>query len=123
MAARRRRWRRSDEPEQTPSQTVGPFFAFGLTPELYRYAYRSAVGDRLVQSGTEGQRIRIEGRVLDGNGEPIPDAMIELWQANAHGRYNHPADDAPTTSSTRTFAASGAPARAPSPTASSFRHG
>jgi len=78
---------------QTPSQTVGPFFAYGLTPELYHYAYRSAVGDRLVQSGTEGQRIRIEGRVLDGNDEPIPDAMIELWQANAHGRYNHPADD------------------------------
>jgi protocatechuate 3,4-dioxygenase alpha subunit len=77
---------------QTPSQTVGPFFAYGLTPELYRYAYRSAVTDRLVQSATEGQRIRIEGRVLDGNDEPIPDAMIELWQANAHGRYNHPAD-------------------------------
>jgi protocatechuate 3,4-dioxygenase, alpha subunit len=77
---------------QTPSQTVGPFFAYGLTPELYRYAYRSAVGDRLVQSGTEGERIRIEGRVLDGNDQPIPDAMIELWQANAHGRYNHPAD-------------------------------
>jgi protocatechuate 3,4-dioxygenase alpha subunit len=77
---------------QTPSQTVGPYFAYGLTPEIYHYAYRSAVGDRLVQSGTEGQRIRIEGRVLDGDGEPIPDAMIEVWQANAHGRYNHPAD-------------------------------
>jgi protocatechuate 3,4-dioxygenase alpha subunit len=79
-------------PGQTPSQTVGPFFAYGLTPELYHYAYRSAVSDRLVQDGTEGQRIRIEGRVLDGEGEPIPDAMIEVWQANAHGRYNHPAD-------------------------------
>jgi protocatechuate 3,4-dioxygenase alpha subunit len=78
---------------QTPSQTVGPFFAYGLTPELYRYPYRSAVGDRLVHGGTEGQRIRIEGRVLDGDSEPIPDAMIEVWQANAHGRYNHPADD------------------------------
>lgn len=78
---------------QTPSQTIGPYFAYGLAPELYRYAYRSAVSDRLVHLGTEGQRIRIEGRVLDGNGEPIPDAMIELWQANAHGRYNHPADD------------------------------
>ena len=77
---------------QTPSQTVGPFFAYGLTPELYRYPYRSAVGDRLVQAETEGLRIRIEGRVLDGHGEPVPDAMIELWQANAHGRYNHPAD-------------------------------
>lgn len=77
---------------QTPSQTVGPYFAYGLTPDLYHYAYRSAVSDRLLQSGTEGERIRIEGRVLDGNGEPVPDAMIEIWQANAHGRYNHPAD-------------------------------
>jgi protocatechuate 3,4-dioxygenase, alpha subunit len=77
---------------QTPSQTVGPYFAYGLTPDLYHYAYRSAVTDRLLQSGTEGQRIRIEGRVLDGDGEPVPDAMIEVWQANAHGRYNHPAD-------------------------------
>jgi protocatechuate 3,4-dioxygenase, alpha subunit len=78
---------------QTPSQTVGPFFAYGLTPELYRYAWRSAVTDRLVQRGTEGQRIRVEGRVLDGNDEPVSDAMIELWQANAHGRYHHPAGD------------------------------
>jgi protocatechuate 3,4-dioxygenase alpha subunit len=77
---------------QTPSQTVGPYFAYGLTPDLYHYAWRSAVTDRLLQSGTEGERIRIEGRVLDGNGEPVPDAMIEVWQANAHGRYNHPAD-------------------------------
>lgn len=77
---------------QTPSQTVGPYFAYGLTPDLYHYAYRSAVSDRLLQSGTEGERIRIEGRVLDGNGDPVPDAMIEVWQANAHGRYNHPAD-------------------------------
>ncbi len=75
------------------SQTVGPYFAYGLTPELYRYPHRSAVTDQLLQSGTEGQRIRIEGRVLDGHGEPVPDAMIELWQANAHGRYNHPADE------------------------------
>jgi protocatechuate 3,4-dioxygenase alpha subunit len=77
---------------QTPSQTVGPYFAYGLTPGLYHYAYRSAVTGKMVESGTEGARIRIEGRVLDGDGEPVPDAMIELWQANAHGRYNHPAD-------------------------------
>jgi protocatechuate 3,4-dioxygenase alpha subunit len=77
---------------QTPSQTVGPYFAYGLTPELYRFPYRSAVTDQPLQRDTEGERIRIEGRVLDGKGEPIPDAMIEIWQANAHGRYNHPAD-------------------------------
>lgn len=77
---------------QTPSQTVGPYFAYGLTPEQYHYPYRSAVTDQPLQRDTEGERIRIEGRVLDGNGEPVPDAMIEIWQANAHGRYNHPAD-------------------------------
>lgn len=77
---------------QTPSQTVGPYFAYGLTPELYRFPYRSAVTDQPLQRDTEGLRIRIEGRVLDGGGTPIPDAMIEIWQANAHGRYNHPAD-------------------------------
>jgi protocatechuate 3,4-dioxygenase alpha subunit len=77
---------------QTPSQTVGPYFAYGLTPELYRFPHRSAVTDQPLQRDTEGERIRIEGRVLDGGGTPIPDAMIEIWQANAHGRYNHPAD-------------------------------
>jgi len=77
---------------QTPSQTVGPYFAYGLTPEIYRFPYRSAVTHQPLQRATEGLRIRIEGRVLDGNGEPIPDALVEIWQANAHGRYNHPAD-------------------------------
>ena len=42
--------------------------------------------------GTEGERIRIVGQVLDGEGTPVNDAMIEIWQANAYGRYNHPAD-------------------------------
>jgi protocatechuate 3,4-dioxygenase alpha subunit len=78
---------------QTPSQTVGPYFAYGLTPEQYGYPHRSIEGASLAHSGTEGERIRIEGRVLDGKGEPVNDAMIEIWQANAHGRYNHPQDD------------------------------
>src|SRR5579884_2141837 len=69
----------------TASQTVGPFFA----PALLREDARRHV---LVQPETAGERIRIEGRVLDGDGIPVPDAMVEIWQANAHGRYNHPAD-------------------------------
>lgn len=72
----------------TSSQTVGPFFA----PALLR---EDAVRNVLVQPETAGERIRIEGRVLDGDGLPVPDAMIEIWQANAHGRYNHPADQGP----------------------------
>ncbi len=69
----------------TGSQTVGPFFA----PALLRADARRNV---LVRPETAGERIRIEGRVLDGDGAAVPDALIEIWQANAAGRYNHPAD-------------------------------
>src|SRR5437762_10154672 len=69
----------------TSSQTVGPFFA----PALLREDARRNV---LTRPETAGERIRIEGRVLDGDGMAVPDAMVEIWQANAHGRYNHPAD-------------------------------
>lgn len=72
----------------TSSQTVGPFFA----PALLREDARRNV---LTRSETAGVRIRIEGRVLDGDGVPVPDAMVEIWQANAHGRYNHPTDQGP----------------------------
>jgi len=49
----------------------------------------------LVDRTTKGTRIRVEGRVTDGDGEPVLDAMVEIWQANAAGRYNHPADTGP----------------------------
>ncbi len=67
------------------SQTVGPFFSLGL---LYAEARRNV----LAGPETNGEYIRIEGHVIDGDGVPVPDALIEIWQANAHGRYNHPAD-------------------------------
>lgn len=69
----------------TGSQTVGPFFEPGLLRE-------DARRNVLTQPETVGERIRIVGRVLDGDGAPVPDALIEIWQANAHGRYNHQAD-------------------------------
>ena len=72
----------------TSSQTVGPFFA----PALLREDARRNV---LTLPETIGERIRIEGRVLDGDGVPVPDAMVEIWQANAHGRYNHSTDPGP----------------------------
>ena len=72
----------------TGSQTVGPFFSLGL---LYEGACRNV----LVQPETNGEHIRIEGRVIDGDGVPVPDALIEIWQANASGRYAHPADQGP----------------------------
>jgi protocatechuate 3,4-dioxygenase alpha subunit len=68
---------------QTPSQTVGPFFK----PALIRPEEES-----LVTTKSRGDRITIEGRVLDGDGAPVTDAMIEIWQANADGRYDHPED-------------------------------
>jgi protocatechuate 3,4-dioxygenase, alpha subunit len=66
----------------TPSQTVGPFFAYALPYEG---------GERLV-SPDDPDAIRIAGTVYDGDGEPVDDALIELWQANRHGRYHHPED-------------------------------
>ncbi|HML10476.1 MAG TPA: protocatechuate 3,4-dioxygenase subunit alpha [Stellaceae bacterium] len=68
----------------TPGQTVGPFFALGLD--------RPEWAD-MTRDNPQGERIVIEGQVRDGDGAPVPDAVIELWQANAAGRYNSPADD------------------------------
>jgi protocatechuate 3,4-dioxygenase alpha subunit len=65
----------------TPSQTVGPFFHFGLE-----------MRDRLVDPA-DPDAIRIHGTVRDGDGEPVGDALVEVWQANRHGRYAHPEDD------------------------------
>ena len=79
-------------PKQTPSQTVGPFFSYGLTPEQYGYAFAAVAGSDLTDASTQGSPIRVEGRVFDGAGEAVEDAMIEIWQADAQGRYAHPAD-------------------------------
>ena len=76
------------ERRQTPSQTVGPFFGVGLT----RASQSQSV---MVNELTEGERIRIEGTVFDGAGAPIEDALVEVWQANAHGRYRHDLDAGP----------------------------
>jgi protocatechuate 3,4-dioxygenase, alpha subunit len=79
-------------PKQTPSQTIGPYFAYGLTAPQYGYPFTAIAGAMIATEDTEGERIRIVGQVLDGEGTPVNDAMIEIWQANAYGRYNHPAD-------------------------------
>ena len=75
----------------TPSQTVGPFFAYGLTPTS-DYAWSDAFGNNLVTPDASGERIRIEGRVFDGDGQPVPDAMLEIWQADGQGRFADPQD-------------------------------
>jgi protocatechuate 3,4-dioxygenase alpha subunit len=73
----------ADKLVPTPSQTVGPFFHLGMV--------RAEWSD-LTADNPAGNKIAIEGRVLDGDGVPVPDAVIEVWQANAVGRYNHPDD-------------------------------
>jgi len=70
--------------QATTSQTVGPYFSIGLT---------RLKQDNLAGPGVSGERLTIEGRVLDGDGQPVPDALIEIWQANSHGKYAHPEDD------------------------------
>ena len=65
----------------TTSQTVGPFFQIGLA--------RFYIDD-LTGTGVAGEIIEIEGRVLDGDGQPVPDGVIEIWQADAQGDYAHP---------------------------------
>ena len=83
--------------EITPSQTVGPFFAYGLTPEGRcnwkpndTYKWKLTIKDNLVTPDVSGERIAIEGGIYDGDGKPINDAMIEIWQADAQGRYSDP---------------------------------
>ena len=82
----------------TPSQTVGPFFAYGLT-SAGAYSWPDAFSNNLVTSDTLGERIRIEGTVYDGDGAPVPDAMLEIWQADARGRYSDPKDTRGSTNS------------------------
>ncbi len=67
----------------TPFQTVGPFFDFGLI---------IPGGETIAQPSTPGRHITVAGTIRDGAGEPLPDALVEIWQANAAGKYRHPAD-------------------------------
>lgn len=70
----------------TPSQTVGPFFAYGLTAVQYGYDYTS-IADDVIAGSDDNKRIVITGCVYDGEGKVIPDAMIELIQADSSGNY------------------------------------
>ena len=72
---------------QTPSQTIGPFFAYSLTAEQYGYNFNSIVDGCLITDAKDGEQIFITGNIFDGNGHAIHDAMIELWQADANGDY------------------------------------
>src|SRR6202051_4156599 len=72
----------------TPSQTVGPFFAYGLTSNG-KYDWNDAFTNNLVTPDATGERIRVEGRVFDGDGQAVPDCMLELWAAGGAGTFAH----------------------------------
>ena len=80
----------------TPSQTVGPFFAYGLTSNG-KYQWNDAFTSDLVTPDASGERIIVAGQLRDEDGRPVAGSMLEIWQANAAGRYNHARDqhDAP----------------------------
>ena len=78
---------------ETPSQTAGPYVHIGLIPHQAGFdIFERNFSNVLVGPETKGERIRIEGRIFDGIGAPTRDILVEIWQANAAGRYDHPAD-------------------------------
>jgi protocatechuate 3,4-dioxygenase, alpha subunit len=82
--------------KRTPSQTVGPFLHVGLVPGPY--GVREIFSPVVADADQPGTHVRIEGRICGGDGNTLPDAMVEIWQADAEGRYPHPADGRPVMS-------------------------
>jgi protocatechuate 3,4-dioxygenase alpha subunit len=69
--------------QTTSSQTIGPFLHIG---------FDWLIIDNLAAPGVTGEEVVVEGRIVDGDGKGVGDAIVEIWQANAHGRYAHPED-------------------------------
>ncbi|KAA0690970.1 protocatechuate 3,4-dioxygenase subunit alpha [Neorhizobium sp. P12A] len=80
--------------KETPSQTAGPYVHIGLTPNFCNISgvYDSDLGTTMVNDKTLGERITVTGRVLDGAGSLVRDAVIEIWQADRSGLYNSPSE-------------------------------
>lgn len=77
--------------KETPSQTAGPYVHIGLAPGAAGFdIYRQELGWDIAGPNAKGERIRVEGCVIDGMGSPIKDVLLEAWQANADGIYAHP---------------------------------
>ncbi len=77
--------------KESPSQTAGPYVHIGLAPGAAGFEiYRRELGWDIAGPNAKGDRIRVEGVVIDGMGAPIKDVMLEAWQANADGNYAHP---------------------------------
>ncbi|MBP1884218.1 protocatechuate 3,4-dioxygenase subunit alpha [Sinorhizobium mexicanum] len=80
--------------KETASQTAGPYVHIGLTPNFCGIpgVYKSDLGTSMINDKTRGQRITVRGRVIDGAGMALKDALIEIWQADSGGLYNSPAE-------------------------------
>jgi protocatechuate 3,4-dioxygenase alpha subunit len=90
----------------TPSQTIGPFAAPCLTPNekgKTQYDWKQLVTSNTVTPDAIGERIRIEGQLIDGAGKPLDGVLLETWQADGHGRYAHPRDGRASNSSFKGF--------------------
>lgn len=82
---------RLDYLHETASQTAGPYVHIGLAPGAAGFdIYETELGRDIAGPHAEGERIRVEGRVLDGTGNPVKDVLLEVWQANSAGQYAHP---------------------------------
>ena len=82
-----------NELKETASQTAGPYVHIGLAPGAAGFEmYRNELGHDVAGPEAKGERIRIEGVVLDGTGTPVKDVLIETWQADASGIHAHPGD-------------------------------
>jgi protocatechuate 3,4-dioxygenase alpha subunit len=80
--------------QETPSQTAGPYVHIGLTPNFCDIGgvYESDLGTKMVNDKTLGERITVSGRIFDGAGALVRDAVVEIWQADSAGLYNSPAE-------------------------------
>ena len=80
--------------KETPSQTAGPYVHIGLTPNFCDITgvYDSDLGTQMVNDKTLGERITVSGRIFDGAGALVRDAVIEIWQADSAGLYNSPSE-------------------------------
>lgn len=84
---------RLDYLKESASQTAGPYVHIGLAPSRAGFdIYAQELGLEIAEPNTPGERIRVEGTVLDGTGAPCRDVLIEVWQADAAGIYPHPED-------------------------------
>jgi protocatechuate 3,4-dioxygenase alpha subunit len=79
--------------KETPSQTAGPYVHIGLAPGAAGFSiFERELGWDIAGPDAPGERIRVEGLVIDGTGAPVKDVLLEVWQADAAGIYPHPED-------------------------------